>query len=190
MQLLHQLASRFPHRNDLKSAFLVCAFPVAIWSWIIFIYDVPSFLHNLRVDQIASVFAYVQVVALIESILLFAMLTLLAVLLPRIAFLDNYLPQVAITALALAFWAIGVHLHDEQIALGSLSKNQSLLVIWTIVWIVIFLTLSILARFKSKANSLLLSLVDRMAFVSGIYLFFAIISLPVVILRNLALAIF
>jgi hypothetical protein len=189
MHLLSLAFSRFPPRRDLKLAFLVCAFPVAVWSWIIFIYDLPSFLRSLRISQIISIFAYVQVVSLIESFLLFALVTLLAVLLPRRLFLRNFLPQVSLLVLTLAFWAIGIHLYHEQVAMGRVADNPSLPYYWTAIWIAVFFALSILVRFNSRINSLLFSFVERLAFVSSVYLFFALISLPVVIIRNLLLAI-
>jgi len=189
MRLMNLAFGRFPPRRDLKLAFLVCAFPVAIWSWVIFIYDLPSFLRSLRIGQIISIFAYVQVVSLIESILLFMLVTLLAVLLPRRMFLNNYVPQVTLLVLALAFWAIGIHLYHEQVAMGNAASNPNIPFDWIAIWIVVFLTLSILTRLISRLNSLLFSFVDRLTFVSSVYLFFALISLPVVILRNLVMAI-
>jgi hypothetical protein len=181
--------SRFPSRKDLKLAFLVCAFPAAVWSWIIFIYDLPSFMRSMRIGQILGIFAYVQVVSLIESILLFIVVTLLALSIPRRLFLNNYLPQVALLVFTLAFWAIGIHLYQEQVALGSSISNQSLPYYWATLWVLVFFVLAILARYISRINSFLISFVDRLAFVSSVYLFFAVISVPVVIFRNLVLSV-
>ena len=139
----------------------------------------------MRVGQIVGIFAYMQVIALIEGFLLFVLATLLAIVLPRRIFLNNYVPQVTLLVLAMAFWAIGVHLYSEQVALGDVARDHALHYYWIAVWTVVFLALSILIRFKSRLNSLLLSFVDRLTFVSSVYLFFAVISLPVVILRNL-----
>jgi hypothetical protein len=143
----------------------------------------------MRIGQIIGIFCYVQVVSLIESILLFASVTLIAVFLPRRLFLSNYLPQVFLLVFTLAFWAIGIHLYHEQIAMGSITGNSFLVYYWSAAWIVVFLLLTILARFKSFLNSFLLLLLDRLAFVSSVYLFFAVLSLPVVIFRNLLMAI-
>ena len=189
MRLPSLALGRFPPPIDLKLAFLVSAFPAAVWSWIIFIYDLPSFLRSLRVSQIISIFAYVQVVSLIESILLFALVTLLAVLLPRRLFLSNYISQVFLLVFTLAFWAIGIHLYHEQVAMGRFTNNPALPYYWTAVWFVVFFALSILARFSSRLNAFLLAVVDRLAFVSSVYLVFALVSVPVVIFRNLVLAV-
>jgi len=185
VRILTLIIARFPSSRDLRQAFLVSVFPVAIWSWLIFAYNLPSFLRSLRVGQIISIFAYMQVMFLIESFLLFLLVTLLAALLPRRLFLNNYVPQATLLVLILAFWAIGIHLHGEQAALGNVASGPIFLYYWTSAWLVIFLTLSIIARLKSRFNSLLLSFIGRLTFVSSIYLFFAVISLPIVVLRNI-----
>jgi hypothetical protein len=166
---------------------MVSVFPVAIWSWIIFFYNLPSFLLSLRVSQIINIFTNMQVIILIESALLFTLVTLLAVLLPRRLFLSHYVPQSALLILALGLWAVGVHLNGEQIALGNAASNAALPYIWTALWAVIFLVLSILARYWSRWNTLLLSFVDRLSFVSSVYLFFPLVSLPYVLIRYFVL---
>jgi hypothetical protein len=187
MTLWKYLSSRFPPRRDLVQVFLVSAFPVAVWSWIIFFYDLPSFLLSLRLSQIINIFAYLQVIILIESALLFALVTLLAVLLPPRLLLSSYVPQSTLFILALALWAVGFHLYSEQIALGSLASNPTLLYFWTVVWAVVFLSLSILTRYWTRWDTLILSFVDRLSIVSGVYLFFPLVSLPYVLLRYFVL---
>jgi hypothetical protein len=187
MTLRKFLSSRFPPRQALVQVFLMCAFPVAVWSWIIFFYDLPSFLLSLRLSQIINIFAYLQVIILIESALLFALDTLLAVLLPPRLFLSHYVPQSTLLILALALWAVGFHLYSEQIALGNLASDPTLLYFWTVVWAVVFLVLSILTRYWTRWNTLILSFVDRLSIVSGVYLFFPLLSLPYVLLRYVVL---
>jgi len=180
---------RFPSRRDLLQAFLVSAFPVAIWSWVIFFYDLPSFLLSLRIGQIINVFFYIQAIVLIESALLFILVTLLAVLLPRVLFRKHYLAQTSLLILALTAWAVGVHLNGEQVALGNLSGDAARQYIWTAVWVVVFLALSILVRFWPRFNALIQTFIERLSFVSGIYLFFPVVSLPYLVIRYIVLLI-
>ena len=187
MTLWKFLTNRFPSRRDLSLVFLVSAFPVAGWSWIIFFYDLHSLLLNLRLSQLINIFAYIQVITLIESALLFALDTLLAVLLPRRLFLGNYVSQSTLLILTLALWAVGFHLNSEQIALGNAASNTSLLTVWTGVWVVVFLALSILTRYWTRWNALILSFVERLSFVSSVYLFFPLVSLPYVLIRYIVL---
>jgi hypothetical protein len=181
------LTERFPSRRDLSLVFLVSAFPVAGWSWIIFFYDLPSLLLSLRMSQLINIFAYIQVVTLIESALLFALDTLLAILLPRRLFLSNYVTQSTLLIISMALWAVGVHLNSEQIALGNAASNTTLLYVWSGIWVVVFLALSIMTRYWTRWNGLILSFVDRLSFVSSVYLFFPLVCLPYALIRYLVL---
>jgi len=78
-------------------------------------------------------------------------------------------------------------LNSEQIALGNLASHPSLLYIWAVVWAVVFLVSSILTRYWTRWNTLILSFVDRLSIVSGVYLFFPLLSLPYVLLRYVVL---
>lgn len=186
--LWKHLSDRFPAPRDLLLVFLVSSFPVAIWSWIIFLYDLPSFLLSLRASQIINTFSYLQAIVLFESALLFVLVTLLAILLPRRLFLSNYIPQAALLIFALTFWAIGIHLYSARIA-GNIASNLPAGYIWAALWAAVFLGLSTLARYRKRWNTLILAFVDRLSLVAGVYLFFPLISLPYVLIRNIVLAI-
>ena len=190
MVLLKHLRDRFPSHRNLRLVFLVSSFPVAVWSWIIFLYDLPSFLLSLRGSQILNIFSYLQAIALIESALLFTLVTLLAILLPRGLFLGNYVPQATLLIAALAFWAVGIHLNSEQIASGGdAGSNLALRYLWTAIWVIVFVGLSTLARYWKRWNTIILAFVDRVSLVSGVYLFFPLASLPYVLIRNIVLMI-
>jgi len=191
--LWKHISDRFPTPRDILLVFLVSTFPVAVWSWIIFLYDLPSFLLSLRASQIINTFSYLQAIVLLESALLFVLVTLLAILLPRRLFLNNYVPQATLLILSLTFWAVGIHLYSARIAgnnaSANITNNLPLGIIWAAVWAGVFLGLSILARFLKRWNTLILAFVDRLSLVAGVYLFFPLISLPYVLIRNLVLAI-
>jgi hypothetical protein len=189
MVLRDFFTDRSPSRQDLILVFLVCCFPVAIWSWIIFFYDLHSFLLRLRWSQVINILLYMQLIVLIESAMLFTIITLLAFLLPRLLFLSNYVSQATILILALTFWAVGVHLNGEQIALGNASADSNQQYIWTAISVVVFLALSILNRLWSRSNALTISFAERLSFVSGVFLFLPLISLPYILIRNLVLLI-
>jgi len=170
--------------------FLVSSFPVAVWSWIIFLYDLPSFLLSLRSSQIFNIFSYLQAIALIESAVLFSLVTSLAILLPRSLFLGNYVPQATLLIVALTFWAVGIHLSSEQIASGGdVGSNLALRYLWTAIWVIVFVGSSILARCRKRWNTVILAFVDRLSLISGVYLLFPLASLPYVVIRNIVLMI-
>ena len=180
---------KMPPRQQSGEAFLLCAFPIAVWSWIIFLYNLPSLLLSMRLSQIIAVFAYLQVVALLESGLLFFIILALVVLLPIRLYRNYFISQTGLIVLALSGWAVGLHYKSEQIAMGTANSEGNWLTIWSIAWLVAFFGSAISLRYFPRLEKLFSAFIDRLSVVSGVYVIIALISLPYLIFRYLLLVI-
>jgi hypothetical protein len=183
---LPALRNRIPPRRLLLLAFTACMVPLQLWTWVIFLYKVPSYLLSMRLGQVFAILCYMQVSALIESLLLWLIVSLLAYILPRRFYLDWYVPQTVILITALICWAIGTQFmlisqQNESVA-GSGLSTQTL---WTVGWLVACLAAALALRFVKPMSAFLTALADRLTVLAFAFLAFDLLGAGVVLVRNL-----
>lgn len=188
MRLPPFIQNRIPTRRELLAAFFICLFPVQLWSWFVFLHKLPSYLLSMSLGQTLSIFAYLQVFALLESGLLWLVVALLAAVLPWRLFRERFIPQALLLVLALAGWAAGVQVMLLGVETETSSGGGYLPYAWTLLWLVFLVGMSILAVKLPRVTKTLLEVVERLSLLSGLYLAIDLLALAAVILRYVAAA--
>jgi hypothetical protein len=183
-------STRLPDRRTLFLVFTVCVLPIQIWSWVLMLNKLPSYLKNLRIVQMIDVFAYTQAFALLESLLLCGLLLLLAFLLPGSMLRDHWVAQSALIVTLLTLWAIGLHLmfrsyqHSETTA-----WDNQLFIFWAIACLAGLLGFSWLLRTWTPLEKTVASLSDRSTVLAAFFVLVDMVSVSYLMLRMIYLAI-
>jgi hypothetical protein len=158
-----------------------------IYSWTIFrmFYELPSWLYYLNISKILVLVAYAMMFALVESSLLFLFTCLIGLLLPVRIFRHRFIAQGSLLVSLVCFAAV-----TAQRRLGWILQMQS----WQIIFVPLaFILLSIaLLVFSAwifdrfaRIPGFLQRLAERISVFAYIYLPVGLLSLVVVIFRNL-----
>lgn len=172
---------RLPALQEILPVYVVITTAVFSWSIVALIWKLPSWMLFLDAGEILSIFSYTFSVNLLESLLWLVVLLVAAILLPPAALRDQFAVRGAIVSL---FVLISLALYINRYA----EWGQKLLD-YSSVWIVGTLLVSILMAFLSSRIATLgsgvLRLADRLTIFLFLYIPLAIISLIVVLIRNM-----
>ena len=168
-------------RGDLSLAFVAIAFPLHVWA-IINIFDyLPVWLLRLSAWELAGGISYALVDALLESALLWAVLVLLGLILPRKWLADKFVALSAVLVWVLAAWAALVQFIFVRILQwGPAQQILALLLVLFSFGLVYWLV----QRF-GKFEDWIKRVAQGLVILTYFYMFFDLLGLVVVILRNL-----
>jgi hypothetical protein len=178
---------RFASTQDLLLVFSTCAVPIYVWSILNMLHKVPAWLMQFDVWDLIGVIAYTQVFTLIETMAVFLALVLLGTILPAWLLRDRFAAQASIVVLLSAALVILAHLNN--MILPYLGGRRELTFPLYMASIGIFYVGSIgafnvLIRRHKKLENLIRSLANRLIAISSIYVTLSLLSVVVVILRN------
>ncbi len=165
-----------PGRGELVTVAAVCVTAIHGWSVVAAFEKVPSWAKFLNLWEMASIFAYAQLFALVESALLMSIMILLAVLLPRL-FRREFVAQSALLVASVIAWGVYVHSVHES----ARSALQLLLLIAGIVIVVSRLLLRVWPGFRRA----IVGFTERFTVFLYLYLPVVVASGLIVLLRNL-----
>jgi hypothetical protein len=178
------LQTRLFSKADVFKLFLVSAFPVHVWAILTLFKWSSSLTLSLSVLEIVSVTAYVLVFALLESLVIFIPLFLLAYLFFSGVTGAHPISNGAAIILPVSISAAAIHLYRFlEIKAVDFPQWASLWAAGALAAVAFFIYW---LRNNDKVDRALRSLVDRLAVLSLIYLLLDLISGFVVLLRNLA----
>lgn len=172
---------RLPSKQESTRVLAFCAFVVYSWSILWFFWQVPSWRLFLSTWEIASILAYVLAFALLESVAVFILLTFLSVILPLCR--NRFVPKGSALLIVNAFWAFVLH----AILLGGAALFWSPVQYALCALLYLASTgvaLALVHRSNPIANALT-SFTERVSVLLYIYVPFSILSLFVVIIRQL-----
>lgn len=178
----------FPTWRQVFPVFLTILFPVTFWSVLNFSRELPSYLMRMKIGEILGVFAYTQVFALLESILVLVVLILIAELLPYQLFLKHFTTQAALLCLLATLWILPLHYKAQILAAYPEFENNWTGIFWFGVFFALVLVISFLFRHYSRIEHSFQTFIDKLTVVSMVYLIVDIASLGIVIVRNLIFA--
>ena len=158
-----------------------------IYSWTIFrmFYELPSWLYYLNTAKILVLVAYAMMFALLESSLLFIFSCLIGLLLPVKIFRHRYVVQGSLMVGLVCFAAV-----TAQRRLGWILQMQSWQIIVVplafilLLMVVLILSAWIFDRF-TRIPGFLQGIVERISVFAYIYVPIGLLSLVVVVFRNL-----
>jgi hypothetical protein len=179
------LLNRLPTRSEALPVFSLAV--TFIYSWTLFrmFYEVPSWIFYLSILNILVLVAYSLAFALFESLLLFAFTCLVSLCLPARIFKSKFAAQGSLLVSLVCLAAV-----STQRRLGWLAALKSWqIVAYPIIFVFLLFAMAILAswifeRFPRLAR-LVKGLVDRFTVFTYLYVPVSLMSLAVVILRNL-----
>ena len=174
------VASRLPDRTDLWSAFGAVVFIVFSWSIRGYIFKLPSLLLQFDLLDLVGVFAYMMSIALVESLIVELLLICAAAILPLYWFREGFGYKASVVVFVTAAWII----HFEDIMKYEFPAWS--IVIYNIGGLLAILVILILLFHRVKLlQRIMEDFVDRLQVFLYIYPFIGVLSLFIVVLRNL-----
>ena len=162
---------RIPSRRNIVDVYLACLFPIQVWSIYNSLREVPAWLRQMSLWDLIGVVSYPQMFALFESVVIFLPLLLLSALLPAGWFRDKFVALATGIVYLSVVWFILAHILGQFLP-----------------WIGLFLFSQILFFFlihsSHKLQSTIVSWVNRVAVLSIVYLLIDLISVLIVVIRN------
>lgn len=174
---------RLAARRDYFQLFLVTLFPIHVWSIVIFFKRMPELTLRMTLPDIMGVAAYVQTFALLESLLAFAVLFVISLLLPARFVSGRLVPMGTVLILLTTIAAVLVHLYGvlkiDGIEFGpwvaSWSMGAVVLSGWSARWI---------DRNETVCRTVT-SVAERLAVLSMLYLVVDVCGAFLIVFRNL-----
>jgi hypothetical protein len=174
------LRARLPSRQEIWGVFSVLVFAVYSWEIRQYLFKFPSFLYYSTPGDLLSILSYMMAVALFESLLVAAVLVVIAAILPSGWYRDGFAYKGFLTVLILAVSSIQfqkylpTHFPETSVIVRQAAVTGG------------FLLASIgLAHKVPDLQKLLIKVVDSISIMSFIYVPLGLLSLAVVIMRNL-----
>jgi len=177
---LDLIKNRFPKRGDLLAVFGVVVFASYSWSLLGFFNKLSSFLLRFTLSEIGDIFAFMMAFTLLESLAVTAVLVLLAAALPSAWLRDGF----AIKGFVIVLIATATSILFQR-SLEDDYPSTLLLAAVTLIPLILTVALFAVLRSMPKVRSILASIQDRILIMLFIYLPMGLISLVVVMYRNL-----
>jgi len=182
-------------RSDWFKLFLVCAFPLHLWTILMVFRDVNWVAERTTSWDAVGFSGYALFYTLIESLLLFGFIVLLGFIIPKNWNITLRFVVLSLVAFILAGWSI-----MEQLILivfwGWLRHlADTLTFLFTSPWsayvifaglIVISVTVPLLLLRKQPGlQEKVYSVLERLTLLSGLYLFIDVIGMIIILIRNI-----
>ena len=177
---MNLIRNRLPSRQEVIAVFGVVVFVCHSWTLLGFFNKLSSFILYFTPSEIFAIFAYMMSVALLESIVVTILLVLLSIVLPSSWFRDGFAYKgfvivVIATAASILFQKF---LPDEF-------PSTLMLAVFTIVPLALIVIFIIISRSFPRLQNIFLDIQDRFSIMLYIFVPIGILSLMVVLFRNL-----
>jgi hypothetical protein len=184
------------NRQGLWTLFLMCAFPLHVWALILSFRDLSWLTERTNAIDAIGVMSYAVVLALVESLLLFGVITLLGLLVPARWSVERRVALLAVLALLLSLWAMAAQLFfllgvspSEQTLAWLARSGHPVRIMYLIALLLVtasFLTPALLMLRSERVHPAVSALIDRLSLLTTVYLVFDAAGLLIVIIRNLS----
>ena len=155
--------------------------PVHIWAIFNVLREVPAWILRMSMWEMIGVIAYTQVFALFESLILFILILLAAIVLPGNLLRNNIITASALIMFVLSIWLIILHYNSTWL----FSRNIPILAIWLATLVgTIFLLLFLSKRLMLMQDSII-KIMGRFAVLAALYLVVDALSIVIVLFRNI-----
>jgi len=162
--------------QDLMHVFVLCAFPIHVWSIIIMLRNVPSWILYMSGDDIVGSVAYHLMFTIFETLLIYLIILVIGLLIPK-----RWLPEPFLTTCAVLL----IELSIMAIVFQHLVQQYSPLR-WMFVACLMTLAISLIIVPRiSKLQKITRLVAERLTILTFLYVFLDIIGVIVVIARNL-----
>jgi len=182
-------------KKGLWSLFLICAFPLHLWTLIFAFRDISWLTERTNLWDAIGVVSYGMIFAFVESVVIFLVLALLGLILPaqwysdrRIAFLSLLILLTSVWGMIsqlLLVWSVPLPIQAIQFLRSS---NHPLRMLYAACLAVVTPTILIpvyLFMKSKKSIAFMQDLMERLSLLATFYLFFDFVGLIIVVLRNI-----
>ena len=182
-------------KKELWSLFLICAFPLHLWTLIFAFRDISWLTERTNLWDAIGVVSYGMIFAFVESVMIFLVLALLGLILPaqwysdrRIAFLSLLILLTSVWGMIsqlLLVWSVPLPIQAIQFLRSS---NHPLRMLYAACLVVVAPTilLPVYLFIKSKKSiAFMQDLIERLSLLATFYLFFDFVGLIIVMIRNI-----
>ena len=129
--------------------------------------------------------AYVFAFALFESVLLLAFILIINFVLPRYLFRDWFIAQSSLVILASTGWALIVQFQRESLSTFDLPQLIAWIVLYLLSLLLMTFVFYILLRKYVKVKTIVETIADRMVVFAWLYVPVGLVSLVIVVIRNI-----
>ncbi len=171
-----KLQERFPKMEQIYPVYGLITLFIYGWSLYIFSWRLPSWLMFLNVGELGTILAYTFVVNFLETIFAILLLLIIAFILPSKWFRDNFILIGSITVICLFSFLAYISVKNTR-----LEGDIPAYAVWIILFVLIFVT--IVNKFNIR--KIVEIAADRAVIFIYITVPLTIISLVVIIIRNL-----
>ena len=182
-------------KKELWSLFLICAFPLHLWTLIFAFRDISWLTERTNLWDAIGVVSYGMIFAFVESVVIFLVLALLGLILPaqwysdrRIAFLSLLILLTSgwgMISQLLLVWSVPLPIQAIQFLRSS---NHPLRMLYGACLAVVTPTILIpvyLFMKSKKSIAFMQDLIERLSLLATFYLFFDFVGLIIVMIRNI-----
>ena len=173
----------------------MCAFPLHLWALILIFRDVSWVAERTNLWDAIGVASYGLVFAFIESVLFFIAITLLGLVIPRTWQEDRRIALLSVLALMTTLWAIegqayflwGSYVPEHVLRYIAYSEHP-LRLLYAAALAIVVPTIIIPIYLVMKSDrflNLVQGLTERLSLLTMFYLFFDLLGLIVIIVRNI-----
>jgi hypothetical protein len=174
------IQKRFPNRSEIIPVLGAVVFACFSWMILNFINKLSSFILYFNLGEILAIFAYMMAFALLESLVFIGFLILVSGLLPSSWLKEDFAFKGFIITVIAAITSILF-----QHALRDDFPSMLMLVTSVVLPILAIAVLIFLIRSMPRVQNILLNIADRLSILLFLYVPIGIISLLVVVYRNL-----
>lgn len=173
------IAGRFPSLQDNLRVYAVIVTLIYAWTILWLFWALPSWLYFLTIAEILPVFAYALTTNLLESVLILLGLNLLSALLPQKWFRESFVAR--------SFWLVSLGLGYLMYFASLFGKEEEYpagLLQWSPLAVLVIFLLTLLLDRVAWIRLLAERIADRLTVFLYVTIPLSIISVLVVIVRN------
>ena len=181
-------------KQGLWSLFLICAFPLHVWTIILAFRDFSWVSERTNSWDAVGVVSYGLIFTFLESVVIFLVALLLGFLVSKKWDEDRRITLMGLLVLIASLWAMGGYLYFMlQMSLPGetinflASQARPLRLLYAITLALVGLTVSLPAYFVLRSETFfkgVQALFERLSLLTLFYLFFDFVGLVIVIVRN------
>lgn len=178
--MFHRLKSRLPGLGEILSAYAVIAFMLFTWSFLWFLWNIPSWMNFMTVGTLFATFSYSTAVSFLESLTFLGLLLIVCFILPSSWFRDSFAARGSVLTISL----LGLIMLRDYLVISDnfLFRSQTTFGLTVAILSALWLFLAVRFQWMEKALNLL---ADRLAIFLYIFIPLSAISLLVILVRNL-----
>ncbi len=175
------MKNRFPRIQDVVPVYAVISCMIYGWTFVLFFWKLPSWLHYMTLSQVFGAFSYGILTNLIESLIVIGGLLGLCALLPSRYLRDAFVDRGS-TITIIALGSVMLYQYQFRAVRSDFANEIRPWFIATVFVILLFVFLMAKIRFLKSA---IINISDRMIIFLYIFIPLSVICVLDVVIRNL-----